>query len=200
MGPPPTQSKGRFSDRTVASNPKTDELRHVLQACRGYFVTAAIFSLAINLLYLAAPLYMLQVYDRVISSSSVVTLVMLTMILLLAYLAFAGLDMVRARVLTRASIRLDRLMAGRVVAALIDGSAVATVARSQFLRDFDTFRQFITGPGIHAVFDMPWGPIYIAVAFMLNPLLGAFSLASSLILVVMAIFNERIVRPPMNES
>src|SRR5262245_24351188 len=93
---------------------KSDELRRVFKACRTYFVTAGAFSLAINLLYLAAPLYMLQVYDRVISSASEVTLVMLTLALLMALLALAGLDTVRARVLTRASIRLDRLLAGRI--------------------------------------------------------------------------------------
>src|SRR5216683_845918 len=112
-----------------------DEVRGMLRACRGYFTTVAVFSLAINLLYLASPLYMLQVYDRVISSSSVVTLVMLTIALLLAFLALAGLDVVRSRVLARASIRLDRLMAGRVVVAVIE-SASASGARSQLLRDF----------------------------------------------------------------
>src|SRR3954466_13422829 len=102
--------------------PKTDELRRVLHASRGYFVTAAIFSLAINLLYLAAPLYMLQVYDRVISSASEVTLIMLTLALMIALLALAGLDTVRARVLTRVSVRLDRLLAGRIMSAVIEAA------------------------------------------------------------------------------
>src|SRR5262245_25268279 len=105
---------------------------------------------------------MLQVYDRVITSASQVTLVMLTLALLLALLALAGLDVVRALTLTRASIRLDRLMAGRVMSAIIEGMANLGGARSQLLRDFDTFRQFITGTGIHAIFDFPWAPIYIA--------------------------------------
>ena len=100
-----------------------DELRRVLRACGSYFMTAGLFSLAINLLYLASPLYMLQVYDRVISSASVVTLVMLTFALMLAFVALAGLDTVRARVLTRASIKLDRLMAGRVVLAIIESAS-----------------------------------------------------------------------------
>ena len=90
---------------------KPDEVRDVLRTCRSYFLSVGIFSLAINLLYLASPLYMLQVYDRVISSSSIVTLVMLTLALLIAFSALAGLDVVRASVLTRASIRLDRLLA-----------------------------------------------------------------------------------------
>src|SRR5215510_3611777 len=102
---------------------KTDEVRDVLRTCRSYFLSVGIFSLAINLLYLASPLYMLQVYDRVISSSSVVTLVMLTIALIVSLAALAALDVVRARVLTRASIRLDRLLAGRVVTAIIDSSS-----------------------------------------------------------------------------
>lgn len=184
----------------MAIAPKSDELRRLLRECRGYFVTAAVFSLGINLLYLAAPLYMLQVYDRVIASSSQVTLLMLTLALLLAFLALAGLDAVRARVLTRASIRLDRLIAGRVMTAIIDRASSFGGARSQLLRDFDTFRQFITGTGIHAVFDLPWAPIYILVIFALHPVLGAFALGSAVVLVLMALLNEIFVRPPLTES
>src|SRR5690242_12753952 len=75
-----------------------DELRELLLSCKSYFVTAMIFSFAINLLYLAGPLYMLQVYDRVVSSASMVTLEMLTLLLLVAFAALSGLDMVRARI------------------------------------------------------------------------------------------------------
>ena len=170
-----------------------DELSILLRSCSRYFATAAIFSGAINLLYLAGPLYMLQVYDRVISSASEVTLVMLTVALLVAYVALAGLDAVRARVLTRASIRLDQRIAGRIMTAIIDRSASFGGARSQLLRDFDTFRQFITGAGIHAVFDLPWAPIYILVIFALHPFLGAFALACAIVLILMALLNEWLV-------
>jgi PrtD family type I secretion system ABC transporter len=179
---------------------KPDELSILLRSCSRYFLTAAIFSGAINLLYLAGPLYMLQVYDRVISSASEVTLVMLTIALLLTYIALAGLDAVRAKVLTRASIRLDQRIAARVMTAIIDRSASFGGARSQLLRDFDTFRQFITGAGIHAIFDLPWAPIYIVVIFALHPFLGAFALVCSIVLVLMALLNERIVKPPLTES
>jgi len=179
---------------------RTDELRILLQTGRSYFVTAAMFSFAINLLYLAGPLYMLQVYDRVISSASEVTLVMLTIALLLAFMALAGLDAVRARVLTRASIRLDQRIATRVMTAIINRSASFGGARSQLLRDFDTFRQFITGMGIHAIFDLPWAPLYIAVIFALHPALGAFALGCSILLILMAFLNEWIVKPPLMES
>lgn len=177
-----------------------DELRRLLKPSQGYFVTAAIFSLAINLLYLAGPLYMLQVYDRVISSSSEITLIMLTVALLLTLAALAGLDVVRARVLTRTSIRLDRNIASRVITAIIERSANLGAARSHLLRDFDTFRQFITGTGVHAILDLPWTPIYIAVIFGLHPSLGAFALGCSIVLILMAVLNEWIVKPPLSES
>src|SRR5262245_53565953 len=137
----------------MVANTKSDEIRGVFEEGRGYFVTALIFSLAINLLFLAAPLYMLQIYDRVIASASEATLVMLTLVLLAAFVALAGLDVVRARILTRASVRLDRLLAGRVLAATMDGAIRGGPPSSQMLRDFDNFRQFVTGAGIHAVFD-----------------------------------------------
>lgn len=181
----------------MALKPKLDELGGVLQACRSYFLTALMFSLAINLLYLASPLYMLQVYDRVVSSASEVTLVMLTILLLVTLAALASLDAVRARLLTRASIRIDRLLASRVVTATVEVAARGAAARSQPLRDFDTFRQFITGSGIHAVFDLPWAPIYIGVIFMLHPLLGSFALGCAIILVLMALLNEHLIKAPL---
>ena len=183
----------------AAKRPVSDEIRQVFAACRGYFLTAAAFSLGVNLLYLAAPLYMLQVYDRVVSSGSVTTLVMLTLMLVGALVALAGLDVVRARVLSRASVRLDRMMAGRVVTATVEKLGGSS-ASGQVLRDFDTFRQFVTGPGIHALFDLPWAPIYIGVIFLLHPWLGFFALGSAAVLVLMALINEWLVRTPLTEA
>ena len=179
----------------------SNEFTRLLRSCRKYFAAAVAFSLAINLLYLAGPLYMLQVYDRVVSSGSELTLIMLTAVLLFAYLALVGLDLVRARILTRASIRLDQRISPRLLTVMIEsGGVAASGARSQILRDFDTFRGFITGSGIHGVFDMPWAPIYIFVIFLLHPLLGAFALAGAVILVAMAFLNEWLVKPPLNEA
>ncbi|WP_249150053.1 type I secretion system permease/ATPase [Bradyrhizobium liaoningense] len=172
----------------------------MLYSCRSHFATALIFSLAINLLYLAGPLYMLQVYDRVVSSASIITLVMLTALLLIAFAALAALDMIRARILARASVRLDQRMAGRVISAIVEASLKTGAAKSQYLRDFDSFRQCVTGTGIHAVFDLPWAPVYIAVIFVLHPLLGAFALASALALLLLALLNERWVRAPLTEA
>ncbi|TIS88140.1 MAG: type I secretion system permease/ATPase [Mesorhizobium sp.] len=160
---------------------------------------AAGFSLAINLLYLASPLYMLQIYDRVVTSGSETTLVMLTIVLLAAFLALAGLDLMRARILTRASVRLDRLLSARIVAASVETSSSGS-SQSQPIRDFDTFRQVITGSGIHALFDLPWSPIYIGIIFLLHPWLGFFALGSSLLLIAMAVINEYLVRWPLKQA
>jgi ATP-binding cassette, subfamily C, bacterial len=183
----------------MAAKPKSDEIRAAFGAARRYFTTAGLFSLGINLLFLAGPLYMLQVYDRVISSGSVTTLLMLTLVLVVAYLALAGLDVVRARVLSRAGIRLDGLLAERVVAATLSHPQAETT-RSQPLRDFDTFRQFITGTGIHALFDLPWAPIYLLVIFMLHPVLGLVALAGVIILALLALINEWLVRKALSEA
>ena len=177
-----------------------DELTFVIRQCRQHFWTALIFSLAINVLYLAAPLYMLQVYDRVITSGSEITLLMLTLILLVTLAALSGLDFVRARILTRASVRLDRLLSQRIVSATLQSIIRFSSTAHSPIRDFDTFRQFVTGTGIQALFDLPWAPIYILIIFMLHPALGAFAFSCAIILILMALLNERILKTPFADS
>ncbi|MGX5851782.1 type I secretion system permease/ATPase [Mesorhizobium sp. PL10] len=178
---------------------KSQIVKDALLACRYYFLIAAGFSLAINLLYLASPLYMLQIYDRVVTSGSQTTLVMLTLVLLAAFLSLAGLDLVRAWILTRASARLDRLLSARILAASVESPSPGS-SPSQPIRDFDTFRQVITGSGIHALFDLPWSPIYIGIIFLLHQWLGFFALGSSLLLIAMAVLNEYLVRSPLKQA
>ena len=165
------------------------------KACRGHFAAAGAFSLGINLLYLAVPLFMLQVYDRVLSSGSVATLVMLTIACLLALLTLAGLDIVRARVLTRSGLRLDDQLAARVLTAMVArANDRGSAERSHALRDLDAFRQVFTGPGINALFDIPWTPIYVGIIFCVHAWLGALALACALALLFLALLNEYVVR------
>jgi ATP-binding cassette, subfamily C, bacterial len=177
------------------ANPRQyNELRRALGSCHSYFWAVGLFSAAINILYLASPLYMLQVYDRVVSSASVPTLLMLTLALLIALGTMAALDGLRARILIRAGLRLDRLLSGRIVAALVkQANAVPGAGRAQELRDFDSFRQFITGGSIYALCDAPWAPIYIAVIALLHPALGLLAFGCALILLALALVNERLV-------
>jgi ATP-binding cassette subfamily C protein len=167
------------------------ELGRAFHACRAHFIAALAFSLGINLLYLALPIYMLQVYDRVLNSGSIPTLVMLTLACLIALATLAALDIVRARVLVRSGLRLDSLLSARVLAAMIERAAhVGATERGQVLRDLDAFRQIATGPSVHAVFDAPWAPIYLAIIFLIHPLLGMLSLVCAAVLLLLAFYNE----------
>lgn len=175
---------------------RNPELRAVAHELRHYYYVAGLFSLAVNLLYLAGPIYMLQVYDRVMSSGSVTTLVMLSLILLVAYLCLVGLDVVRGRVLNRAGIRMDTLLAQRLFLASLEQPE----GRSQPLRDLDTIRQFATGGGVQALFDVPWVPIYLVVLFLLHPLLGVFALCGATVIGALAVVNELALRKTMSEA
>jgi PrtD family type I secretion system ABC transporter len=167
------------------------EIQQAVRRCHPYFLPAALFSAGVNILYLASPLYMLQVYDRVVSSGSVPTLVMLTLALLIALVAMAGLDHARSRVLVRAGLRLDRLLSERVMNAMVRQASTAPgAAKSQALRDLDTFRQFLTGGSFYALFDAPWAPLYLIVLALLHPLLGLIGLVFALVLLVLALVNE----------
>ena len=180
---------------------KFSELRQAIGACRVYFWSVGLFSAAINILYLASPLYMLQVYDRAVASGSVPTLLMLTVALLIALSAMAVLDGVRARVLIRAGLRLDRLLSGRVMAAAVkQANAMPGAGRSQALRDFDTLRQFITGNALYTLCDAPWAPIYIVVLTLLHPLLGALAFAFALMLLALALVNELLITGSLAEA
>ena len=125
---------------------------------------------------------------------------MLTIALLLAFLALAGLDAVRARVLTRASIRLDRLIAGRVMTAMFDRASASGGARSQLLRDFDTFRQFITGRGDSRRLRFALGSDLHPGDFRSSSASRRVCFGSAVLLVLMALLNEILVRPPLTES
>ena len=149
------------------------------------------FSLFINVLMLTAPLYMLQVFDRVLTSRSVETLVMLTLIAGAALMALGALDALRGAALVRIGTWLDGRIGGPVLAASI-AAAVRTGegASVQKLRDLSTLRTFLTGPGIFPVMDAPWTPIFVAVIFALHPMLGWISLAGALALFGLALINE----------
>jgi len=174
------------------------ELRDALRACRSYLLWAAGFSLAINLLYLASPLYMLQVYNRVVNSGSEITLVLLTVILVAAFAALASLDAIRLQILSRMGVRLDALLGAKVLATTFRIGAGG--ARSQPLRDFDVFRQFVSSSSISALLDLPWVPIYIVAAFLLHPAIGLFTLMSCVVLLILAISNEFFLSKPLREA
>jgi ATP-binding cassette subfamily C protein len=166
-----------------AENP----LRIALVACRRHIGFVLVFSAAVNLLYLAPSLYMLQVYDRVLASGSHLTLVFLTLVLILCLGTLSFLDAIRGRILSTLSRRLDRLVAPQL---LTKSSRRAGGGSAQLLREFDAFRMALTGAPALAAIDAPWTPIYLAVCFMIHPLVGLLTVIGGAVLVAIAIANE----------
>ena len=185
--------------RTVSRMSKTElcgkpALRAAVDACRPHFVLAALFSALLNILFLAPTLYMLQVYDRVVPTRGLGTLLFLTLIFVFATATLSGLDFIRARLLTRASLRLDRLLSGQVISALL--ARADRTQSSQVLREFDVLRSALTGVGALALFDAPWTPIYILICFLIHPLLGALALVGSVVLLSITALNEHATKQP----
>ena len=182
----------------LPSKPGTEPLAEALKACRLHFVWAAIFSALVNLLYLTPTLYMMQVYDRVVPTSGLLTLGLLTVAAVLALAALAGLDWLRGRLMLRAGLRLDRMLSGKVLQRVMDLQAKAPT--TQALREFDNVRTAIAGQGMLALFDAPWTPIYLLCCFLLHPAIGVLTLVGGLILFALAWLNERDTRPRLNKA
>jgi ABC-type protease/lipase transport system fused ATPase/permease subunit len=159
----------------------------------------SLFSFCINLLMLVGPIYMLQVYDRVLPSGSLPTLFYLTIAAGGLILVGATLEAIRSRVLVRLSGRSDELFSARLFGRLHQ-AALAGRAQAQPLRDLDTVRGFITGSGLFFFFDAPWTPLFLAFVFLLHPLLFAVALFGALILFGLALGSELVTRGPLNEA
>ena len=182
----------------VRSNPV---LKKALSACRGGFVAVVVFSLFINVLMLTAPLYMLQIFDRVIASRSEDTLLYLTLIAGVALLTLAALEITRSRIMVGLSSWLDKRLSGTVLEGSIGMSVAAAGEPSiQGLRDLSTFRTFLAGSGMFPILDAPWTPIFIAVIFLMHPVLGWLALGGAIVLFCLALANEVTTRDLLRRS
>ena len=170
-------------------------MRELVTRFRPYFLYAGLFSLAINVLLLVPPLYMLQVFDRVITSRSQETLLALTAAALVALTLMALLEVLRARLLAMAGIALDRMLGPRVLEGLLGRLAGSEFANG--LRDVNTLRSFLVGTGILAIFDAPWLPFFLLIIFLFHPLLGVIALAGAIAMCLLAFLNERFARQPL---
>jgi PrtD family type I secretion system ABC transporter len=179
----------------MAARKEKDALARALATARRQLFNVALFSSAINVLMLAAPLYMLQIYDRVLASRSVDTLLYLTLVTVGALLLMGLLDLVRSRLLVRVGARFDRDLAGTVFAGVLLGGK-----SGQPLRDLDVLRGFFTGPSLLSLLDAPWLPLYLAVVYLLHPWLGHLALAGALVLLILGILNELLTRRILLES
>ena len=175
-----------------------DDLERALRVCLGSFLFAGFFSLFINVLMLAPSLYMLQVYDRVLNSQSEATLIMLSILLVLAFAVMAGLESVRSRILVRVGARLDMLLNERLFQAMFDRTLRGQGGSSaQPLNDLLSLRQFLTGNGLFAFFDAPWTPVYLLVLYLLHPWFFWLAIVGVLILSGLAVANELATKKPL---
>ena len=173
-------------------NKDKSDLQKAITLCKGSFVAAGFFSLFINFLMLVPAIYMLQLYDRVLTSGSEPTLVMLTLIMVLLFLTMGGLEWTRGMILIRTSTRLETLLNVRLFGVAFKEALYGTGNGSQALEDLTGLRQFLTGNGLFAFFDAPWMPIYLAVMFMFHEWFGWMAVGTAIILVFLAFINEKL--------
>jgi ATP-binding cassette subfamily C protein RsaD len=159
-------------------------------------VTAMVFSFFINILALVSPLYMLQVYDRVLSSRNVSTLVVLTIICVFLFIIYGLLEALRTQVLVRGGLKFDGVARDPIFKAVLDSTLTRRGAGGQAFRDMDQVREFMTG-GLIAFCDAPWTPVFIIVSFILHPYFGILAIISCVIIFGLAVMNDRSTKNPI---
>ena len=168
--------------------------RRALREMKRTFIQVGLFSAAINILMLTGPLYMLQVYDRVLSSGSVATLEGLFIIVVVLY-SFLGIyEFLRARLLSRAGYRLDVQLGNKAFDFWMYLGATQDRSGDNPLRDLDVIRGFVASPAIMGLFDLPWIPFFLAIVFFIHPWLGYLTLAGALVVAVAAYLNQLVTR------
>jgi ATP-binding cassette subfamily C protein len=176
-----------------ASAPPRSQVAAVLASCRGAFIGIGLVSGIINILMLTSSIFMMQVYDRVLGSQSVPTLVALSAMAVAAYLFQGWLDILRARVLALIGERVDAEIGPKVHAAVVDLPLRTSSSNQEALQPFrqlDALRSFLAGAGPVALFDMPWMPVYLLVCFLFHPWLGWLTLGGAVVLVALTLLTE----------
>src|SRR4051812_12017506 len=190
------------SSHLSPARPAHPAMAAAFKDCRRMFWGVGLFSATVNLLMLAGPLYMLQVYDRVLTSHSIPTLLALSLLLGGAFALQALLDLIRGRLVTRAARFLDEHLSAVVHKAVI---RLSTAAR-QFgrapdpVRDLDQVRTFLTGQGPIAILDLPWIPVFLLLCALIHPWLGLLALAGGIVLASATLLTEWASRAPAREA
>ena len=185
----------------MANPTPRNEIIAAVRVHRRAFLAVAAFSFVINLLYLTPSLYMLQVYDRVVTSRSELTLLFLSLIAVGMFVVMGGLEFARSQVLIRVGNAIDEVLSQRVFTATFENILRAGQGNpAQALADLNNVRQFVTGSGLFAFFDAPWIPIYLVVIFLLHPMLGWFAVGGTLILVVLTYITEKVSKEPLESA
>jgi len=173
-------------------------MRELVKRFKRFFAFAALFSFVLNMLMLAPSVYMLQIFDRVVTGRSEETLAMLTIGVLPALVMMALLELLRGRLLVACGAAIDRAVGPRVLEGVIAHTARMSAGEYVHgLRDVQTLRSFLTGTGIFAMFDAPWLPLFVALIWLFHPLLGVVAVTGAIIMVALAVLNERATRAPL---
>ncbi len=185
----------------IAPSPQP-ELGSALRACRDAFLGVGLISFMINLLYLTGSIFMLEVYDRVLPSRSVPTLVGLAILAGGLYMAQGVLDLIRGRILARIGMSLDETLNARVYRAVVQLPLISGNRGEglQPIRDLDAVRAFLASMGPSALFDLPWLPLYLAICFAFHVLIGLTALTGAILLVGLTLLTEFLTRGPTKEA
>ncbi|MDB6182150.1 type I secretion system permease/ATPase [Paracoccus fistulariae] len=179
------------------------ELRQARSIGSRLFLSIAVFSAIVNLLMLTGPLFMLQVYDRVLGSRSVETLTALFVLVVFLFLLMGVVDLIRTRVMQRVAARFQDRLEGRVFTAALREGAVSgdeSAATASGLRDLDAVQRLIGSPVILAIFDLPWAPLFLAAVYIFHPFLGVVATIGGGILVVSTFANRMLSKAPLQQS
>ncbi|QPH55463.1 type I secretion system permease/ATPase [Pontivivens ytuae] len=179
-----------------------DELKGVLRQSRRLFQIVALFSVFANILVLTGPIFMLQVYDRVLSSRSEATLVALFGLVAVLYAIMGFLDYARGRILARVGARFQATLDKRVFDALMRRSVDPNFRNrpATSLRDLESIQRLLSSPALFAVYDLPWTPIFLLAIFIFHPLLGWLAVAGGAVLIVATVLNQMMSKKPQHES
>jgi PrtD family type I secretion system ABC transporter len=187
---------------TAVPGVRRSELADALRTCRGAFIGVGVMSCMINLLYLTGSIFMLEVYDRVLPSRSVPTLVGLAILAGGLYIAQGVLDLIRGRILGRVGTALDESLNARVFETIVRLPLLVGSRNEglQPLRDLDNVRSFLSGMGMSAFFDLPWLPLYLAICFAFHVMIGLTALVGAVILISLTVVTEFLSRAPAREA
>lgn len=172
----------------------------ILRSCRNVLVGIAVFSFVINLLQLAVPLYTWQLFDRVMTSGSHETLMVLTIIAFGALVIVGGLEFIRSRVLQHTAFWVDRVLGPRIIASEVERASTGSAVAAQELRNLNTLRGFLTGTAVFHLFDVPWLPVFLAVIWLLHPVLGIIAVCGAISLIVIVVISELSTRKVIDEA
>ena len=182
------------------STEKPTPLNTAIRAVWPAIMVAVFFSMFINILALVSPIYMLQVYDRVLTSRNELTLLFITLIAIFLFVVYAALEMLRTQVLVRGGSKFDTVLSAPTFRSVLDSTLLRRGGDAQAFRDMDGVREFITGAGLIAFCDAPWIPVFVAVSFILHPYFGILAVAAGIIILGLAVANDYTTRAPIQKA